>query len=299
MAALNTCFVAIFEMKKSDENKDDDASNIPSPSFKPSRLHVAIESAFKNRKNMSPRLVAFAKDIDGFNASVRKCTIQAGLTYYVLVGSLPYDSSMRDSGKDDSDDCDFFSSTRTSTYRLNFYNRQSKDSCVQVKKLSWNLDFSLRISSALLTGSFYSNFSFVPTWKKTGWFDRTSRGLHSSKSVSIQRVALRLLRLQIRCSEVREGLPPILAFRPLLCLVVRTINNPSIRCDSQTKSYALATLVELLRSRWAFVNRQVPDEENEKFNEISRMEQAGWRVCAPRFTSEIIVPLREAVALCM
>jgi hypothetical protein len=72
---------------------------------------------------------------------------------------------------------------------------------------------------------------------------------------------------------------------------------------NETFRYALATLVELLRSRWAFNNRQVPDKRDDDDDESNKarlktMEQAGWRVCAPRFSSNIIVSLREAVSLC-
>jgi hypothetical protein len=302
MAALNTCFLAVFELETFKSGKEEEEEDSVSPSLSAQRLHRAIESAFNQyrgdkMKGKSPKLIAFAKDIDGYNASLRKLTIQPKITYCVLVGSLPHDSSVSSSTTTTS-------IPQTNEYRLNFYNRQTKDKTIKITKLTCCRDFSLRISSALLTGSFCPEFSFVPTWNKAGWFDRKSRGLHCPQSVSIQRVALRLLRLQIRCCEQRnKDLPPTLAFRPLLCLVVRTINDPSIRSDSQTKSYALASLVELLRSRWAFNNRQVPDtkderEEYDHYNNLTKMEQAGWRVCAPQFSSKIIVPLREAVSLC-
>ena len=210
---------------------------VPSPSLSASKLYAAIECAFiKNHKDKSsPRLIAFAKDIDGYNASLSKLTIQSNRTYLVLVGSLPHDSSV--SSK---------SEKETTKYRLNFYDRQTKkNKTIRVTKIPWNLHFSLRISSALLSGSFCSDFSFVPTWNKTGWFDRKSRALHCPQSVSIQRVAFRLLRLQIRCFEQKSllDLPPTFAFRPLLCLVVRTIIQPSIRSDSQTKSYVIKVCV--------------------------------------------------------
>ena len=215
MAALNTIFLAVFERQSPLKVEEEDMT-VPSPSLSASKLYAAIECAFiKNHKDKtSPRLIAFAKDIDGYNASLSKLTIQSNRTYLVLVGSLPHDSSV--SSK---------SEKETTKYRLNFYDRQTKkNKTIRVTKIPWNLHFSLRISSALLSGSFCSDFSFVPTWNKTGWFDRKSRALHCPQSVSIQRVAFRLLRLQIRCFEQKSllDLPPTFAFRPLLCLVVRT-----------------------------------------------------------------------------
>lgn len=341
MAAMNTCFVAVFERAKEDIVQNTSDQDVPHPWRTPSDLLHRFEasmdpsSSSHDTRHRHLRLVGFAQDKDGYNVSVRDVRVRTSGTYVVLVGSLPHESSIRTNDKDESNNtyaCP--SDLKSRRFRVDVYGRLTSDKgsssslpALSMSKRRWELLPALHMSASLLAGSFSDAFAYVPPWSKVGWIDRSP--LRVPIGVNIQRVAFRLIRLQVsrlslvdahvvssveevekdssRASKTSSSneieLMPSTAqivggFRPLLCLTIRTVNATANRSDSRTKALGLAALVEMISSTWAARDRSVPDvpSDDARVKQLSQLDEAGWRVMAPRFYAKLILPLREAIA---